>query len=99
MTPKRISFGQQDINLDVEPGPIALEDFPSLRDLETSHLFSNNFQATKAARLALQYFDDAKRNKMELLMKSLDYDKSLKFTELYKATKDTKVKNSRLAAT
>ena len=41
-----------------------LQDFPSLRDLETSNLLTNKFMGERAARFALQALDDTKRSQM-----------------------------------
>lgn len=92
LQPKRISFGHEEPDLEIGFGPVGIEDFPSLRDLETSNLFSHNFQATKAAKLALQHFDDAKKKQMEALMKSLEAKPRLTFSEFLKETKDRKNK-------
>ena len=44
-----------------------LQDFPSLRDLETSNLLTNKFMGERAARFALQALDDTKRCQMQSL--------------------------------
>lgn len=79
-------------------GQAGLEDFPSLRDLETSNLFTNNFQATKAARLALLSFNDTKRKQLDILLKMLEHKKSVKLQDLIKESQ-MQGKSKRLNAT
>lgn len=94
---KRVSFGNEEQEQYFDQEPLGLADFPSLRDLETSNLFSHNFQATKAAKLALQHFDEAKRKQMEGLVKTLDAKASVKFHDFVKGLKDKKTKGRQAA--
>jgi len=60
-----------------------LGDFPSLKDLETSNLYSNRFHGELAHKLALQSLgsEDSLRHKAMKLMMQLILDRPLTFRE------------------
>ena len=51
--PIRLNFSQEAIDEEEQILP-SLNDYPSLKDLETSNLFSNRFHGELATKLALQ---------------------------------------------